>query len=521
MMQILSVRKQAIELVPLPTTVMEDEVTRSLSVAAAITPGINQPRMVGLIERAGRAVFDIGRRAGPAEPPQPQKGPSPAAFREAASGLIQVVYRELVVRFEAKTPQKGRQQILDKYGFKVRRRNPFVRDQVVIGHPDRKYAPEELIEISNTLTALDEVMVAAPNFVSQFKRDAVPAIRSEEWHLLNKGTGGALKNEDVDIRDAWKITRGKKAVIVAVLDDGVDIEHPNLKSRIWKNPTASSPDKHGRDFFLAPDNPDHFNPRPKLFRMPFDQMAGNDIHGTPCAGVVAAAGLNGGATGAAPLCRILPVKVFHADDLAPAEHVANAIRYAAGIAQILSCSWSGPLSPDIELALEDATRARGGKGALMFFAAGNGFGSPVSFPARDPNAMAVGATTDKAQRASYSNVGPEIAVTAPSSGGIRGIFTTDVSADNRGFNVGLAEKGGADGLHTNSFGGTSSATPLTAGVAALMLSANANLSATEARDILTKTADKIGTGYDANGHSNEFGFGRINAGKAVAEADEA
>jgi subtilisin family serine protease len=247
-------------------------------------------------------------------------------------------------------------------------------------------------------------------------------------------------------------------------------------------------------------------------------MAGNDIHGTPCAGVVAAAGRTGGSTGAAPRCRILPVKVFHADDLAPAEHVANAIRYAAGIAQILSCSWSGPVSPDIELALEDATHARGGKGALLFFAAGNGFGSPVSFPARDPNAIAVGATTDQGKRASYSNVGPEVAVSAPSSGGIRGIFTTDVSTDNRGFNVGVAEKGGADGLHTNSFGGTSSATPLTAGVAALMLSVNGDLTAAEARDILTQTADKIGTGYDANGHSNEFGFGRINAGKAVAKA---
>ena len=515
-MHILNVRKQAIELVPLPTTVMEDEVTRSLSVAAAITPGM--PRIVGLIERAGRAVFDIGRRAGPAEPPRPQKGPPPVAFREAASGLIQVVYRELIVRFKAKTPQKVQQRILNKYGFEVRRRNPFVRNQVVVGHPDRKYAPEKLVEISNTLTALDEVVIASPNFVSQFKRDAVPAIRSEEWHLLNKGKGGALKDEDVNIRTAWKITRGKKAVIVAVLDDGVDIEHPNIKSRVWKNPVANSQDKHGRDFFLAPDNPDHFDPRPKLFRAPFDQMAGNDIHGTPCAGVVAAAGVNGGSTGAAPLCRILPVKVFHADDLAPAEHVANAIRYAAGIAQILSCSWSGPLSPDIELALEDATRARGGKGALVFCAAGNDFGSPVSFPARDPNAIAISATTDEGQRASYSNVGPELAVTAPSSGGLRGIFTTDVSVDKRGFNVGRPDKGGADGLHTNNFGGTSSATPLAAGVAALMLSANAGLTATEARDILAKTADKIGAGYDANGHSIEFGFGRINAGKAVTIA---
>ena len=145
-------------------------------------------------------------------------------------------------------------------------------------------------------------MVAAPNFVSQFSRQAIPTIRTEEWHLQNNGTGGALKDEDVRRKDAWAITQGTPSIIVAVLDDGVDIEHPNLKSRIWKNPDSSAADRNGRDFFLAPDHPDHFNPRPKLFRSPFDQMEGNDIHGTPCAGVIAAAGKNGGSHGAAPKC---------------------------------------------------------------------------------------------------------------------------------------------------------------------------------------------------------------------------
>jgi Subtilase family len=66
-----------------------------------------------------------------------------------------------------------------------------------------------------------------------------------------------------------------------------------------------------------------------------------------------------------------------------------------------------------------------------------------------------------------------IAFVAPSSGGAAGIFTTDVSYHNRGFNIGQESTGGADGLHTNSFGGTSSATPLAAGVAALLLSLKA------------------------------------------------
>jgi subtilisin family serine protease len=351
------------------------------------------------------------------------KGPPPVAFREAQTGLLHIVYREVTVRFMRGTPQKTRRALLRKYAM---------------------------------------VVFAAPNFVSQ---------------------------------------------------------HADLRTRIWKNPDTSSPNKFGRDFFLRDDHPDHFNPRPKLFRSPFDQMAGNDIHGTPCAGVVAAAGLGGGSVGAAPGCRILAVNVFHADDLAESRRVADAIRFAASIADILSCSWSGGFSPDIQLALADAGEiGRQGKGSAIFCAAGNEFGSPVGFPARDRNAIAIGASTDRATLADYSNVGPEIALVGPSSGGVRGIFTTDVSTTDRGFNLGRTDQGGADGLHTNSFGGTSSATPLVAGVAALVLSANPSLTRSELRDVLTSTADKIGGGFDANGHSDRFGFGRVNAGLAVQSA---
>ncbi len=520
-MHLLTRSGERVELTPISTHVAESRRTHALRVEVAADTTRDPVSTGALVARAARGFFEVGRREGKMGAVAPAKGPPPVTFRDEASGALRVVYREITLRFQPTASAETRKKILDSKGFVIRRRNPFARDQVIVYRPDRKYTGEELLEISNSWTALDEVVFATPNFVSQYWRQALPSIPSAQWHLRNKGTGGAKKGEDVNAAGAWKVTRGKRSIVVAVLDDGVDVDHPNLKSQIWRNPDKRAKDRIGRDFFVADDDPGHFNPRPKLFRFPFDQMTGNDIHGTPCAGVIAAAGKKAGAIGIVPSCRVLPVKVFHADDLASDERVANAIRYAARHAAILSCSWSGGFSNDLQQALEDiAESGRDGLSTLAFFAAGNEFGDPVGYPARDPNAIAVGASTDKAQLADYSNVGKQIAFVAPSSGGVRGIYTTDVSYPNRGFNLGKVQAGGADGLHTNDFGGTSSATPLAAGVAALVLSARPDLTAAQVREVMENTCDKIGSGYGASGHSPKFGNGRIDAGQAVEAARE-
>lgn len=518
-MHLLTRSGERIELTPLPTHIAEAGDTRALRIEVAADLNRDPVSTGALVARASRGFFDLGRREGMRAAAPMAKGPPPVTFRDESSGALRVVYREIALRFHARTPPATRRQILATAGFVVRRRNPFVRDQVVVFHPGRKYGGEALLEIANRWTALDEVVFATPNFVSQYWRQAVPKIPAAQWHLRNKGTGGAVKGEDVDAPGAWKVTRGKRSVVVAVLDDGVDVDHPNLRSRIWKNPDASAPDRIGRDFFVPGDDAGHYDPRPKNFRYPYDQMSGNDIHGTPCAGVVAAAGRNGGAVGIAPGCRLLPVKIFHGDDLAADERVADAIRYAARHAAILSCSWSGGFSNDLQQALADiAADGRGGLGTVALFAAGNEYGSPVGYPARDANAIAVGASTDQAKLADYSNVGRQIAFVAPSSGGVRGIYTTDVAYPNRGFNVGKVAAGGTDGLHTNDFGGTSSATPLAAGVAALVLSVRPDLTAAQVRAALELSCERIGTGYDAAGHSDRFGRGRIDAARAIAAA---
>lgn len=443
---------------------------------------------VDLLDKRGHRIrltraFFIGRAFARTGAPEPW-----VAFREIDTGLLRVVHRELVVRFRPGTSVRLRRAILEKHGLVVLRTNAFVADQVIV-YSGR--SGEALVGTSNELTGLEEVVMATPNFLSQYRRQAAPEILPREWHL-----------EDINVARAWRITTGRPEIVVAVLDDGVDMDHPNLRPNLCA--------ALGRDFFLPDGDPDHFNPRPKRFQFPFDQMKGNDIHGTSCAGLVAAGGLAGGAVGVAPDCLILPVKIFHADDLAADERVADAIRYAARHADILSCSWTCGASPDIRLALEDAGQGRGGRGAAVFCAAGNDAGGPVCFPAREPGAIAVGASTDQARRAGFSNVGPELSVVAPSSGGLRGIFTTMVSGPHRSL----------DGPHTDKFGGTSAATALAAGTAALVLSANPAFNREELKDLLESTADKIAGSYDARGHNDEMGRGRVNAGKAVLRATE-
>lgn len=506
-------------------------------VAVEMTPGVGGPRLrlagseqaSSRVTRAAHAFLGMASpRAAFAMPTRAAKAADavpPAVFKEKESGLLRVVYREVVIRFKPGTSAALREKLLRKYGLEHRATNALVPDQIIAVEKTRKKAGAEVVESANACWGLDEVLFATPNFVSEYRRFA-PAplpVPVAQWHLDNLAkVPGQKKGEDVNAVEAWKITRGRPSIVVAVLDDGVDVDHPNLKRNIKKNADPTEPrDTVGRDFFIPDNNhPEHFNPRPKLFQFPFDQMTGNDIHGTPCAGVIAALGKAGGALGIAPRCKVLAIKVFHADNLASDARVADAMRYAALHADVLSCSWSSGVSPDIAFAIQDAgVLGRKGKGAAVFCAAGNDFGRPVSFPASHPDAIAVGASTDQGKLASYSNVGPPLWLVAPSSGGKQGIFTTDVSVPNRGFNLGNPDTGGADGLHTNQFGGTSSATPLAAGVAALVLSAKPALTRQELKDLLARTARKIGPDHDpTTGHSNQFGFGRVDAAAAVKAA---
>jgi subtilisin-like proprotein convertase family protein/subtilisin family serine protease len=433
-------------------------------------------------------------------------------YREPESGLRMIATDEITVRFKSSASQAEIDQFNRENGTEVVKKNRFVPSQYIL----RVKNAQDTLAIANKYQESDLTEFAAPNFVSEVKKYALTNDQfiQQQWHLKNTGQGGGLAGEDVNAEQCWTLTEGSPDIIIAIIDDGVDIDHPDLKDNIWKNANPSEPDVHGWDFYN-----DNNDPRPKRFTPPYHRLEGNDSHGTPCAGVAAAAGNNTlGVAGIAYKCKILPVKIFMADDLITMNVLADAIRYAGQRAAVLSNSWGIPPDPNVAQAIKDVVQTgRNGKGCPVFVAAGNSSSSSIGFPASVPEAIAVGASTNQGLRAGYSQYGTGLDFVAPSNGGTLGIFTTDVSIPGRGFNIGNINSGDAQGLYTNSFGGTSSATPLAAGVAALILSLNKKLTWTQVRQYMRKTADKIdqALGNYINGISFEYGFGRINAHKAL------
>lgn len=445
----------------------------------------------------------------------------PSVYRDAATGLLRCFYREIVIRFKAKVSASARRKHLQDEGLEFVRRAAFSRHAVIARDPRDKRRGYDLVRIANRLaTRDDDIVYSAPNFLSEYRRNAVPVIPAQQWHLDNTGYyPGQIVGQDVRAKEGWAIALGNASIVVAVLDDGVDIDHPALANHIWRNPDPSSQDKYGRDYTSAPGTPGFYNPRPKTFNAPYADLTQNDIHGTPCAGLIAANAPDARAYGVAVGCRILPVKIFNGSFLTPDETVANAIQYASGIADILSCSWDCPSHPATQDAIAAAAaNGRQGKGCAVFCSAGNSGADTVAFPADLVSSIAVGSSTGDGSHARYSNGGAEISVVAPSGDDLTNVFTCDVSVPNMGFNPGDDMLGGADGLYTNGFSGTSASVPIAAGVAAVLLSAYPNLTAARMKTILEQSADKIGTGYDASGHSDLFGYGKVNLAAALHAA---
>ena len=436
-------------------------------------------------------------------------------FVERESKLKLVATDQILVSFKPKASAARTRKLLQDLGLTVTGASEFDRSRKILV-PSSVRRASRTLDLANRLVEADDLVTyAAPNFLAEVRKGTVNDPQfGQQWHLDNTGQPNGIAGEDVRALGAWaKVDGGKAAIVIAIIDDGIDLNHPDLKANIWTNPSRTARDRHGRDFV---DDSDRYNPNPKVFNAPFDDTDTNDIHGTPCAGVAAAVGNNRkGVVGIAWNCRLMAVKILAGPSLAPNDRIADAIRYAAQHADVLSCSWGVARHPDIESAIDYAVeRGRGGRGSVVCVATGNDGESRIGFPSTHDKAIAVGACNDRGRRSSYSNYGTGIDIVAPSNDDDsrrQGITTTDVSFRGKGY---------SSGAYCDDFGGTSSATPLVAGCAALVLSANRSLSWDGVRDVLTSTAEKIDRAHGryTRGYSLRYGYGRVNAAAAVDAA---
>lgn len=382
--------------------------------------------------------------------------------------------------------------------------------------------PDDAVEIAARLQDSPLVALSQPDMVtpvewSNFLPD--DALLKRQWHLENLGNHNNISinykaGADARVLAAWKElgNLGDPKVVVGVIDDGFDLLHPDLADK------AVSP----RDFLRGGTD---VSPEPDLF-----SPDAGDWHGTPCAGVAVGRAAGGDTVGAAPNASLMPVRMQKS--LSPHE-VAKWFDYMTDNgAWVVSCSWNAKAAdyalPDpIARAISRCARdGRGGKGCVIVFAAGNEDRDVNDPPnsrngfAIHPDVLAVSACTSRDERSDYSCFGREIAVAAPSngSGGWR-ITTIDVTGnytDGHGITRPLGYEPDA---YTHNFRGTSSACPLVAGVCALVLSANPDLTAPDVRDLIRRTARTIGPlEHYVNGHSIHYGHGCVNAEAAVKEA---
>jgi len=361
---------------------------------------------------------------------------------------------------------------------------------------------------SNELAQSGAVLFSVPDF--QLYRVPLSTgggtndpLYSNQWHLESNGQLGAQVDADVDASGAWLTTRGSADIIVAVMDSGCELSHPDLASNSVQ----------GIDVLEDDNDPSAETYLFGLF---------TDNHGTSVAGVAAGIGNNGvGISGVAQECSHMAIRFLSDGNifLQPTmQDEADAWNFARqNGASVMNCSWgpaaAAPLAGPTQAAIDDANQnGRGGLGMVTLFAAGNsGANNSGNGYATYPGVVCVSASNDQDVRSSYSSFGPAVDICAPSNGGINGVWTTD--------RLGNAGYDSSD--YTSTFGGTSSASPCAAGVFLLVFSANPNLTREEAIDIIQDTADKIdqaGGNYDANGHSNYYGSGKVNAQAAVEAA---
>ena len=376
---------------------------------------------------------------------------------------------QILVKFKDSAPQAF-------VNTELKRQNGKVVDQIsrigtlVVEVPDQALdrVIEALSRNPNVEYAEENSIATALDFPVDAPNDTSYALL--QWGLENTGQviGGQMGTPDADIdaQGAWNVTTGN-LVKVAVLDTGVDQAHPDLSSKIDSQ----------KDFTGSGSVDDFYG------------------HGTHVGGIVAAVTNNAiGVAGTCPECRLLNGKVLNDSGSGTYSWIASGITWAAdNNAKVINMSLGGSVK---SITLERAVNYAWNKGVVVVAAAGNSGNRSKTYPGAYTNVIAVAATDNKDQKASFSSYGNWVDVAAPGVN-IFSTFPTHAYKINKSLGYDFGS-------------GTSMATPMASGVVALIWSTPYGTSNLAVRSRLESTADKI------SGTGKYWVAGRINAGGAVA-----
>ena len=401
---------------------------------------------------------------------------------------------ELIVRFTPKAAgiqrsAADKNRILSSLGGAALKRNFKIVPGLSVVKLPGWMTVKEALKIFNKA---DGILYAEPNYEVRAIWTFPDDTRFDElWGMHNTGQTGGTADADIDAPAAWDITIGSNEIIVAVIDTGVDYNHPDLAANMWVNEgevpgngvddddNGYVDDIYGYDFCTYGGHTRDSDPMDDCY------------HGTHCAGTIGAIGNN--SEGVAGVCwnvRIMALKFIDSTGYGYTSDAAECVEYATLMgANLSSNSWGGY---EYSQALKDAIDAAAAAGMLFVAGAGNnGINNdmtpfcPASYDSN--NIISVMATDKNDSKSFFSNFG-----------------LTSVDLGAPGSDILSCKIGGGYEMRS----GTSMATPHVAGACVLLWSMNPALSSTEVKDIILKTVDETLPGLCVSG-------GRLNLGSAI------
>jgi len=407
------------------------------------------------------------------------------------NGEAAVVDNSIIVNIPVSAKERRLEHISARLGGSITEKlNLGNSVSYVISFP----ADANIFKAANKIHKKRYVNFAQPNFIFRGKTGHIPndTFFADQWFLQQ------TSDKDIDAVEAWDITTGSSAVVVAVIDgNGYDLTHADMINKYISpycavnnnyDPTAVHPDEN---------------------------------HGTPCAGLIAAATNNNyGVSGVGYNCKAMPIRIgydFNGGGWTTSNqiiqrassHIVNSSYTIAVVSNSVAMGTWANNSTVIAAYESMRTQPRGGLGAVLLASTGNNYTqNDEQYPCFFAHVVGVGASDQYDLRANFSNYGDSCDLVAP------GVSTLTI------------DRTGAAGYNSTSdfhqFAGTSAACPIAAGVAGLIASANPNMTEREMRLQLYSACEKVG-GYSYGNNpaypfgtwNLEMGYGRINAHLAV------